>query len=148
MVRVVSRLDVREWLLQSGYYHEAPRRARRGWAGIMTTQRKEVKRFAARMEEVLQENDHKSHWSKCSYAYLLQRLKQEVDELDEAIAGHVIGQVMPRDLSGASSVEQYGEVEKEAVDVANFAMMIADNLRNLKENDEDYRYFTERVIRR
>ena len=114
----------------------------------MTTPRKEVKRFAARMEEVLQENDHKGHWSKCSYAYLLQGLKQEVDELDEALEGHVIGQVMPRDLSGASSVEQYGEVEKEAVDVANFAMMIADNLRNLKENDEDYRYFTERVIRK
>ncbi len=114
----------------------------------MTTPRKEVNRFAIRMEEVLQENDHKNHWSKCSYAYLLQRLKEEVDELDEAIASHVLGQVMPRDLDGASSVEKYAEVEKEAIDVANFAMMISDNLRNLKENQEDYRYFTERVIRK
>jgi hypothetical protein len=33
VVRFVSWLDVREWLLQSGYQHEA-RRARRGWAGM------------------------------------------------------------------------------------------------------------------
>lgn len=108
--------------------------------------RKEVKQFANRMESVLQENDYKNHWSKCSYAHLLEQLKIEVAELDTGLECFVIGQAMPRDLSGASTREQYGEVEKEAVDVANFAMMIADNLRNLRENDEDYKYFSSRAI--
>ena len=103
--------------------------------------RKEVKEFAKLMEEKLQKNDHKEHWSKSNYAYLIQRLHQEVEELDEALQGFIIGQTMPRDLSGSNSIKQYGEVVDECIDVANFAMMISDNLHNLQDNPEDYKYF-------
>jgi hypothetical protein len=110
------------------------------------TIRPEVRDFAFRMEEKLRENDHKSHWSKESYAYLLQGLKDEVDELEQELSGFIIGQAMPRDLSGSSSIHQYGEAVEESVDVANFAMMIKDNLIHLRDNDKDYRYFTDRII--
>jgi NTP pyrophosphatase (non-canonical NTP hydrolase) len=110
--------------------------------------RKEIKSFSENMERKLKENDYKEHWSKSNYSYLIQRLHEEVDELDEALSSFVIGQAMPRDLSGSYSIEQYGEVVEECADVANFAMMIADNLKNKRENDGDVKYFTRRVIRR
>ena len=103
--------------------------------------RKEVKEFAELMEEKLRENDYKGHWSGCSYAYLIQRLHEEVKELHEALSSFVIGQSMPRDLSGSYSIEQYGEVEDECRDVSNIAMMIADNCKHLRDNKEDYKYF-------
>jgi len=65
-------------------------------------------RFAMEMERVLRENDHKRGWADCSQVWLLNRLKQETAELERALA------------SGKNIV-------KEAADVANFAMMIADN---------------------
>jgi NTP pyrophosphatase (non-canonical NTP hydrolase) len=110
--------------------------------------RKEIKSFSENMERKLKENDYKERWSKSNYSYLIQRLHEEVDELDEALSSFVIGQAMPRDLSGSYSIEQYGEVVEECADVANFAMMIADNLKNKRENDGDVEYFTRRVIRR
>lgn len=68
--------------------------------------------FAGRMTNKLLQNMHKGPWDECSYAYLLTRLEQELDELRQAV----------RSGSG-------GEIINEAADVANFAMMIADVTR-------------------
>lgn len=70
--------------------------------------RGEVLWFAQEMEGQLQENDHKDGWEERSAKWLLNRLKQEVGELERAI-------------------ENKKNVVDEAADVANFAMMIADN---------------------
>lgn len=81
--------------------------------GINTqpTIRPEVRWFAKRMEAKLRANDHKQHWSKLHKDYLIERLFQEANELWLAI----------RNGESAENIIQ------EAADVANFAMMIADN---------------------
>jgi NTP pyrophosphatase (non-canonical NTP hydrolase) len=67
-----------------------------------------VWRFAGEMQRQLNENCHKRGWHGMSNAWLLMRLTQETRELQRAIK------------TGKHIVE-------EAADVANFAMMIADN---------------------
>jgi len=103
------------------------------------TPRKEVQKFAERMEETLRENDDKGGWERCSFQYLIQRLREETNELEQEFNSYMISLAMPRDLSGARSRGQYGEVEKEARDISNFAMMISDNLihQRFVDNEED-----------
>jgi len=72
---------------------------------------------AERMETRLKENDHKGGWLTCSFEYLLERLREEVDELDTALNGY--------DLDDDPVIE--------AADVANFAMMIADKYVRRKQ---------------
>jgi NTP pyrophosphatase (non-canonical NTP hydrolase) len=64
--------------------------------------------MAKLMEKKLKENDHKGGWDNESLDWLVGRLKEEVGELEYAID---IVQL------GHSTID-------EAVDVANFAMMI------------------------
>lgn len=79
--------------------------------------RPELQWFAKQMESKLRKNDHKLHWSQINTGYLTARLYQEYQELLEAI----------RD--GKPPVE----IAEEAADVANFAMMIADNAERYKQ---------------
>jgi NTP pyrophosphatase (non-canonical NTP hydrolase) len=79
--------------------------------------RPSVQWFAQQMEMKLQENDHKQHWSECDSDYLISRMEQEMDELLKALIDYRFGK-------GTKE-----EVIKEAADVANFAHMIADNMR-------------------
>lgn len=72
--------------------------------------RPEVARFALAMEEVLRQNDHKGGWRDCSLDYLVGRLQDEFHELMEAVRG------------------KDPDIRKEAVDLANFSMMIWDIL--------------------
>lgn len=73
------------------------------------TLRPEVQWFAERMELALRRNRHKGGWKKEYYTYLFDRLGEEAKELS------------------ASLCEPFPEKTiYEAVDVANFAMMIAD----------------------
>lgn len=74
--------------------------------------RPQVRRFAKLMELRLRANDHKGGWQDDSMRALFRRLKEECDELDEAITYRV------------SRGEK--NVGHEAADVANFAMMITD----------------------
>jgi NTP pyrophosphatase (non-canonical NTP hydrolase) len=68
-----------------------------------------VKSFALAMETKLKENDWKRGWEYCSMQYLSMRLTQEREELRKAVErGNPV------------------EVLREAADVANFCMMIAD----------------------
>jgi len=69
------------------------------------------------MEKKLRENDYKKHWSNCDHQYLLNRLKEEVTELEKPM----------------------WDVIEEAADVANFAMMIADNERRLLQAEKKAR---------
>ena len=64
------------------------------------------------MERILRENDDKGGWGNASWRFLLGRLDEEVSELKAAF------ERCDRNLR---------ELIHEAVDVANFAMMIADN---------------------
>jgi len=79
--------------------------------------RESVLELANHMELVLKKNDHKMGWSGLSIKTLLCMVKNEVDELEEA-------------LDNCNPVETI----KEAVDVANFCMMIRENIvrRNLE----------------
>jgi len=79
--------------------------------------RKEVLWFAWQMERKLRENEDKGHWSECGAEYLLSRLKEETNELDASI------------LADGDKSDIKNTVE-ETADVANFAMMIADNAAN------------------
>jgi len=64
------------------------------------------------MEERLRANDHKGGWGDSDCYWLLKRLRMETKELSDAL------------WDGPDS-----QIQKEAADVANFAMMIADNVR-------------------
>ena len=69
-----------------------------------------VRRFAEAMERKLKTNDHKRSWKDCDEQYLSMRLTQERHELRRACQ-----------CGDAATILD------EAADVANFAMMIADN---------------------
>jgi hypothetical protein len=70
--------------------------------------RKELKWFAEIQEAILKENDDKEHWCNCSNTNLFKKLMDEVAELYIAI-------------------EEDDMIIEECCDIANFAMMIADN---------------------
>ncbi|MFF2528553.1 hypothetical protein ACFVS2_06520 [Brevibacillus sp. NPDC058079] len=78
--------------------------------------REQVQWFAEQMESKLKENDHKGGWLECDYEYLIARLREESLELRVS-------------LESAITDEDILEVIRESVDVANFAMMIADKAR-------------------
>lgn len=89
--------------------------------------RKEVIAFSEDMERKLCANDNKGGWSTCELTWLLRRLREETGELAGAI-----GALMHADLVDMRA--QF--VIDEAADVANFAMMIADNARRLTREAE------------
>lgn len=66
--------------------------------------------FAEQMELALRRNESKGTWEECDTGYLWDRLTEEKRELRLAIDGH----------------QRHPDVTREAADVANFAMMIAD----------------------
>lgn len=76
---------------------------------------RKVEKFSGAMFSKLLANRHKGDWSRCDFGYLLDRLRGESLELERSI-----GNKTPE------------EILSEAADVANFAMMIADNAGALK----------------
>jgi hypothetical protein len=69
------------------------------------------------MEKALLDNDHKGGWKDCSYEFLFERIGSNLIELKyELMANKWDERTVP-------------EAIKHAVDIANFAMMIADNAR-------------------
>lgn len=73
-----------------------------------------VERFAEAMEKTLRENDHKNGWEHMTNAEIFQRITQERDELLIALCD-------PADFARGCKVRH------EAVDLANFCMMLFDN---------------------
>ena len=90
--------------------------------------RPEVQWFAEQMEIQLRANDHKGGWQTTDQLDLLHRIRQEATELKQALLPEVFG-------------ETGKDVISEAADVANFAMMIADNAKaeGLDTNDANKR---------
>ena len=86
--------------------------------GTGETVRPSVSWFAKRMEQTLQRNDYKGGWSECQWEYLIDRLREESQELRLA-------------LEAGDNVEN---IIKEATDVSNFAMMIAENAHKAFKN--------------
>lgn len=74
--------------------------------------------FANAMEAKLVKNDHKTEWSKLPVDAFIRRLKNEIAELDMAI-----------------DYETPDKAMGEAVDVANFGLIIWDVIRNGGLND-------------
>lgn len=79
--------------------------------------RESVKWFAEQMEAKLKENDEKGGWDDCNIYWLIKRMREETNELLKAVNLH-------RDLGATKE-----NIIREAADVANFAMMIADIAR-------------------
>jgi hypothetical protein len=77
--------------------------------------RPEVMAFARLMEQKLRENDHKGHWRGYSLEILERLLREELEKLKRALM-----------------YSPPGIVARRAANVANFAMMIADNCGGLK----------------
>lgn len=72
--------------------------------------REAVKQFAEEMEKVLAKNDHKEGWEECTNLYLVQRMIEETSEVLKML-----------------DIGEFGDMAEEAIDVANFAMMLYDN---------------------
>jgi len=89
--------------------------------------REPVAWFAQRMEAKLRKRDYKSGWEGLKLTELLQMLRTEVDELDDAIANFDDD---PDDIL-------LDELLDECADVLNFTMMIADNARRMKDGRTD-----------
>jgi hypothetical protein len=77
-----------------------------------TYARRPLAMLAAGQREKLRANARKGTWRKHATTYLLERAEQEISELREAV-------------DRCDAIEAY----REAADVANFAMMVADNVR-------------------
>jgi len=89
--------------------------------------RDEVKKFAQAMEIILRRNDDKEGWSGESLDYLIESLKDEVKELEDAARGYEL--LSNQNLTEGTEAEILLYVQRECCDVANFAMMISDNLK-------------------
>jgi hypothetical protein len=72
--------------------------------------------FSGRMSGKMLKNLHKSGWRGLPIEYLRWRLGEEVKELDEALASH--------------KFNSQDDIVNECADIANFAMMIADVVRD------------------
>ena len=101
--------------------------------------RPEVWQFALLMEKKLKENDHKKSWKKCKILYLIERLKDEIKELEDCFwiedsRSDFINIGDDFMIKGKYSEE---DVIKECADVSNFSMMIAWHMiESLRKGDE------------
>ena len=115
---------------------------------IVAEPRKEVQWFAEQMEAKLRKNDHKSHWSDETPHRLLYRLLEEVAELATKLQPapaysndiHDRYQSLALKINAAAAeariwqhLDAYANSGAigEAADIANFAMMIADNINRM-----------------
>lgn len=86
--------------------------------------RPSVAKFAEVMEKKLKLNDYKGGWEDCNNEYLLTRLEEEAKELRTLAERYGLGTIDEDNLSKGKR----NKVINECADVANFAMMIAENI--------------------
>lgn len=94
-----------------------------------------VREFAELMEYKLQEHDEEkgTSWERCSFGYLQMRIKDEHKELIEAAKLFLVNE--PASFTHGSAlilgkVPTPSAIRIECADIANFAMMISDNIIN------------------
>ena len=99
----------------------------------LTLLRPEVRVFARAMEQKLRENEHKGGWQDETADWLLERLEEEVKELKAA----AVRPLSASDLLDWNKrhAEYQTKVLREAADVANFAMMVCDQLGAIDKGD-------------
>ena len=90
--------------------------------------RRSVRNFASLMEQVLRENDWKGGWGGLTSGDLLMSLGQELRELRKAMKMWSRLQERPWNRTKEAYDEAKRNVAREAADVANFSMMIAEVL--------------------
>ena len=93
--------------------------------------REPLRWFVEQMEQTLKANDHKGGWETLNPSWLLMRLREETDELHGAMSPSCGCREAncPHVLQDPWHRANMNQVIKEATDVANFAMMIADKAR-------------------
>ena len=96
---------------------------RLGWMCLAL--RPAVRRFALTMEARLRANDHKGGWEDERLQYLTGRMREEFLELEREV------------YPGFGKTPDVDRVRREAADVANFALMIADVVGALSETGDD-----------
>ena len=84
--------------------------------------REPVRWFAEQMERKLAAHDDREGWGECIVGWLMNRMTEEAEELRHA---WIDARCADRDRTDP----EWDNVIDEAADVANFAMMIADNAR-------------------
>lgn len=100
--------------------------------------REAVRWFAERMEETLKKNDHKRGWTRMSFGEISRRIHQELRELVGVLRFYRMRR-HNRAWSNLRRAEALEDVIREATDVANFSMMLADNARReLSELLDDF----------
>ena len=101
-------------------------------AGQPVALRPEVAAFADAMERKLRENDHKGGWRRCTRGYLLRRLATETRELRAALRRQERRLASARPLDPGEAAALAAEALREAADVANFCLMLADDAGGLR----------------
>jgi len=81
-----------------------------------------VEWFAEQMVKRLDEHQHKGGWRDCTFARLIQELEGHVEDLHYNLLEQGRGEF---------------EVVRECADIANFAMMIADNFVEGTNDEEE-----------
>jgi len=77
--------------------------------------------FANEMSKKLNENNHKEGWEGLSHKWIINRIKQETMELENAI----------------KKGKESKEIIRECADIANFAYMLADNEQTKLEAENE-----------
>ena len=88
--------------------------------------RQAVATFGELMLEKLRERSGKGGWAGCDIAWLFTRMEEEMNELYRSLEP-IYGRSGGKDLEAA---------RRECADVANFAMMIADNLTRARRGED------------
>jgi NTP pyrophosphatase (non-canonical NTP hydrolase) len=104
------------------------RLAARPAAALASGARPSVMAFAVLMEAKLRANDRKPHWGDQPVGYLAERLVQEAQELLAALKQWRAAVGAYEETGAAPVARAVDAVRLECADVANFAMMIADNV--------------------
>lgn len=84
------------------------------------TIRESLRNFVIEMEKVLRDNDYKGGWKAESLEYLIKRAMTELGELSDALLRY----------QHNDHQDNAAMVVREAVDVANYMMMIADKVHH------------------
>lgn len=88
-----------------------------------------VMSFIIDMKYKLRLNNHKGHWKDYEQDWMVNRLRQEFEELKAAIKNAELKKPCPSQADLLAIVH-------ECADVSNFAMMIADNVKRAIRKDE------------
>ncbi len=86
--------------------------------------REQLRWFAEQMETVLGQNDHRGGWESETWEYLFVHLEDKIKELTTEFYKEGYDNIFDSSLN-----ENVSAIIRKAIDVANYAMMIADNLR-------------------